>query len=164
MAEDALLRVLDTRVPADWVDYNGHMNDAAYAIAFSHATDQLMDQLGMDAAWRERTGCTIYTLENHIRYLLEAHEGQAVHVTAQLLGHDNKRLRLFYQLHRHGEAEPLATSEQMLLHVDSRGPRAAPFDPQTAERIGQLARRQAALPVPAAAGRAIRALPNPARG
>lgn len=156
---DPLLRVLEARIPADWVDYNGHMNDAAYAIAFSRATDRFMDQLGMDAAWRERSGCTIYTLENHICYLLEAHEGQTVRVTAQLLGHDSKRLRVFFQMHRHGSDELLATSEQMLLHVDASGPRAAPFDAATRERIARLAAAQAGLPMPAAAGRAIRTLP-----
>ena len=150
--------VFETQVPTDWVDFNGHMNDAAYAIAFSHATDQLMDRLGMDAAWRERSGCTIYTLESHIRYLQEAHEGQHIHVTAQLLGHDSKRLRVFHRMHRRGEEKPLATSEQLLLHVDARGPSAAPFDAETRERIAQLAAGQADLPIPAAAGRGIRTL------
>jgi acyl-CoA thioester hydrolase len=29
----------ETRVSSEWVDYNGHMNDAAYAKVFSLAVD-----------------------------------------------------------------------------------------------------------------------------
>ena len=37
----------------------------------SQATDALMDHLGLDAAYRTRTHCTLYTLEMHIHYLQE---------------------------------------------------------------------------------------------
>lgn len=29
------MRILDTRVAPEWVDYNGHMNDTEYARVFS---------------------------------------------------------------------------------------------------------------------------------
>ena len=44
-----------TRVDAQWIDYNGHMRDAFYSLVISLATDDLMDQLGMDAAYRAAT-------------------------------------------------------------------------------------------------------------
>ena len=40
-------------VPADWIDYNGHMMDGYYAIAFTEATDALLDHLGL---WARPTG------------------------------------------------------------------------------------------------------------
>jgi len=155
---NALLRLYESIVPAAWVDYNRHMNDASYAIAFSHTTDRLMDHIGLDASYREREQLTIYTLENHICYLLEANEGDAVYATTQLLGHDSKRLRVFHTLHRAGEEQPLATSEQMLLHVDRTGPKAAPFAAEVAARVAAVARQQAGLALPQQAGQAIRTL------
>lgn len=153
-----LLRLYEKAVPAEWVDYNGHMNDAAYAAAFSHATDRLMAYIGLDPDTRADATSTIYTLENHICYLLEAKQGEAVYVTTQLLEHDSKRLRVFHALYRDGEPEPLATSEQMLLHVAKAGPKAAPFAADVAVRIKQLAQQQAGLAQPPLAGQAIRTL------
>ena len=37
MRHGSTLPVLETTVVSDWVDYNGHMNDAAYAIVFSRS-------------------------------------------------------------------------------------------------------------------------------
>src|SRR5699024_11680558 len=87
----ALLELHATRVPDAWLDYNGHMNDGAYAIAFSHATDRLMEHIGVDGDYRAQTGLTIYTLENHIRYLREAGGGDAVNITTQLLEHEDRK-------------------------------------------------------------------------
>ena len=66
-----------TRVSPAWVDYNGHLRDAFYLLIFSHATDALMDQLGLDEAGRARTGHTLYTLECHLNFLAEVKEGEA---------------------------------------------------------------------------------------
>ena len=52
----APLDLYATAVASDWIDYNGHMNDAAYALVFSRSVDALMDRIGLDAAARKRTG------------------------------------------------------------------------------------------------------------
>ena len=43
MRRGAALPVLETTVVSDWVDYNGHMNDAAYALVFSRSGDRWME-------------------------------------------------------------------------------------------------------------------------
>ncbi|PMR77555.1 hypothetical protein C1H69_02215 [Billgrantia endophytica] len=68
------------------------MNDAEYARVFSLAAEALMDRLGLDAEGRARYGYTIYTLEAHLCYRREAHEGQPLAVEVALLNHDAKRL------------------------------------------------------------------------
>ena len=55
----------------EWIDYNGHLRDAYYVLVLSYAVDDVMDHLGLDAAYRERTHCTLYTLELHMHYLHE---------------------------------------------------------------------------------------------
>ena len=62
MRHGELLALLETRVAPDWVDYNGHMNDAAYALVFSRACDALMDKVHLDAGARKATAHTLYTL------------------------------------------------------------------------------------------------------
>jgi acyl-CoA thioester hydrolase len=49
----------------------------------------------------------------------------------------------------------VAAGEQMLLHVDTRGPRAAAFDDDVATRVREFADAHAALPPARFAGRVI---------
>ena len=144
-----------TTISPDWVDYNGHLRDAFYLLIFSHATDALMDVLGLDEAGRARTGHTLYTLECHLNFLAEVKEGERVEVRTQLLAHDAKRLHIHHGLYRPGEDASLAESEQMLMNIDSAAGRAATFDEQVAERVTQLAAEQQNLQRPACVGRVI---------
>ncbi len=143
--------ILHVEVRPEWVDYNGHMNDAAYATVFSNATDALMDTFGIDAAFRERNAYTVYTLEGHIRYLREAREGDPLTVTAQLLDHDAKRLHVFFTLT--SSTTRLATGEYMLMGMDIEAGRPAPFPPLIAAAVDALAAEQADLDTPPEAGR-----------
>ncbi len=144
-----------TTISRDWVDYNGHLRDAFYLLIFSHATDALMDVLGLDEAGRARTGHTLYTLECHLNIQAEVKEGERVEVRTQLLAHDAKRLHIHHGLYRPGEAASLAESEQMLMNIDSAAGRAALFDEQVAERVAHLAAEQQNLQPPACVGRVI---------
>ena len=63
------LPVYRATLEADWIDYNGHLRDAYYGLVASYAVDAVMDALGLDAAYRADTNCTLYTLEMHIHYL-----------------------------------------------------------------------------------------------
>ncbi|EWH01784.1 thioesterase family protein [Halomonas sp. BC04] len=129
--------LLEIRVPPEWVDYNGHMNDAEYARAFSLAVEALMERIGLDEKGRTRHGHTIYTLETHLCYRREAHEGQPLAVDVTLLDRDAKRLHVFFSM-RDGQGELLATSEQMLMGIDTQSHRPAPFPPAVINAIGGL--------------------------
>nr|WP_294866444.1 thioesterase family protein [uncultured Pseudogulbenkiania sp.] len=142
-------------VRAEWVDYNGHLRDAFYLLLFSYAADALIDAIGLDAAERERSRRSVYTLEVHLNYLHELKQGEAVRVDCQLLAHDSKRLHVYFTLHRGDEAEPVAASEQMLLHVDTERACSAPFGAAVLARVETLAAAHAGLPRPAYAGRVI---------
>ncbi len=158
----ALLTTWRGAVDHAWVDYNGHLNDAYYLVIFSLSTDALMLHIGLDAAGRAATGHTMYTLEVHLNYLQEVHEGVAVEVRTQVLGLDAKRLHIFNTLHRQDDGVLLATNEQMLSNIDTSdklaGPKTAPFAPQVAAVLMPLAAAHASMPRPANAGRSI-ALP-----
>ncbi|WP_163557724.1 thioesterase family protein [Halomonas sp. NO4] len=147
------MMLLETRVAREWVDYNGHMNDAEYARVFSLAVEALMDRIGLDTAGREHHGYTLYTLETHLCYRREAHEGQTLRVDVTLLDRDAKRLHVFFAL-RDDTDRLLATSEQMLMGIDSEAVRPAPFPAPVAEAVAALP-RAAADAWPELAGRTI---------
>lgn len=139
----------------EWIDYNGHMNVAYYVLAFDHATDAVLDHIGMDAAFRQQHHSSVFTLELHVCYLQELKQGDPLRATAQLLDYDAKRIHYFQQLCHAEQGYLAATAEQILLHVDMRTRRGAPLPPTIAERLAALRAEHARLPVPPQVGRSI---------
>ena len=153
MHRGAALTLYDTVVASDWVDYNGHMNDAAYALVFSRATDALMDRIGLDSAARKSSGRTLYTLQVMLHYLQEASEGAPLFVACQLLEHDDKRMRVWLEMRAGRDGPVLAASEQLLLSIDKNdGARAAPWRMETLAALDALAKAHRGLAVPKLAG------------
>ncbi len=151
---DTPLRLYGRTVPRDWIDYNGHVNDSRYLLAFGEATDELLRGIGVDAEYVSAGG-SFYTVETHLSHLGTAHAGDSLTVTTQVLGVDAKRLHLFHVLEREGDPLPLATAEQMLLHVDAHAQRAADTPPELRDRLLRIASAHAGLPRPDRAGRSI---------
>lgn len=77
--------IFNTQVAAEWVDYNGHMNDAEYARVFSLAVEALMDHIGLDENGRAEHGYTVYTLETHLCYQRETYQGEPLAISLALL-------------------------------------------------------------------------------
>jgi acyl-CoA thioester hydrolase len=133
-------------IAPEWIDYNGHLRDAYYGLIISYATDALMERIGLDAPYRERTHCTLYTLEMHIHYLREIKAADTVIVDLRIIAADRKRIHAAFELRCEPQTEPAATAEVMLLHV-RQWPNAAsePFTPALAAAIGALQQAGAAL-------------------
>jgi carnitine 3-dehydrogenase len=146
--------VFHARVPADWVDYNGHVHESRYLQVFADATDALLGRLGLDAEHLEAGG-SYFTVETHLSHLRQLEAGDRVSVATQVLDADDKRLHVFHTLCRDGEADALATAEQMLLHVDTSAGRAAPVDGRLLASVLRLRDEHASLPRPERAGRSI---------
>ncbi|POR47926.1 (3S)-malyl-CoA thioesterase [Paraburkholderia eburnea] len=152
MSDHATSVVYRDRVRAEWVDYNGHLRDAFYMLIYSHATDLLLDAIGLDAAQREARGRSMYTVEAHVNYLREVREGTPLRVEVRVLEHDVKRVRVYLEMFADegGEAgskaaTPVCASEQLLLHVDRAGPRAVPFDADVLARVAALGEESAGM-------------------
>jgi len=151
------LTLYETQVAPDWVDYNGHMNDAAFALVFSRAGDALMDRIGLDAAARKATGRTLFTLQVMLHYFKEANEGGSLSVACHLLEHDDKRMRIWLDMRAGRQGPVLAASEQLLLSIDnSAGARAAPWRAETLAALDALAKAQRGLAHPPLAGRGVK--------
>ncbi|PSK91378.1 acyl-CoA thioester hydrolase [Murinocardiopsis flavida] len=136
------------RIRPEWIDYNGHLSEPYYVLVFGYATDALMDGAGLDTGYRERTGCSLYTVEAHIRYLREVPVDAEVAVRTVVLEVGAKKVRFCHEM-RLGTTL-VATEELLALHVDQHAGRSAPFpDSAAAVLRGRIG------PAPDYAGRAI---------
>ncbi|MFD8571432.1 thioesterase family protein [Streptomyces sp. NPDC059639] len=136
-------------VRPEWIDYNGHMSEAFYVLVFGFATDALMDRTGLDAAYRESTGCSLYTVESHVRYLRDVPEGAPLTVRTRVLGAAGKKARFTHEMYADGP-DPVATIELLALHVDQQAGRAVPFPDSLRDGLAALAE-----PPPQWAGRSV---------
>lgn len=148
----APLPLIERRVPAAWIDYNGHMTEHRYLQLFGETTDALLRLIGVDADY-VAAGHSYYTVETHLRHLGEAKQGDALRTTCQILSADEKRLHVFHRI-LNGDEE-IATAEQMLLHVDTKAGRAAPAPEAILTRLRPIAEAHARLQVPEGAGRSV---------
>jgi carnitine 3-dehydrogenase len=148
------LRIHEVRVPTDWVDYNGHVNDSRYFQLSSEGIDRLLRYLGVDDAYLAG-GHSWFTVESHVNFAAQAKAGDHLYCTAQLLSHDAKRMRIFTSIHRADDHSVVATSEHMLLHVDTRADKAVAAEGDMLAAVERLGAAHAGLAAPTNAGRSI---------
>jgi acyl-CoA thioester hydrolase len=147
-----VLPIYRTQVLPDWIDFNGHLRDAYYVLVASYAADALMDHLGMDAPYRERTHCTLYTLEMHVHYLHEVKQSDMLEVTVRIINADEKRIHAAFALNCARYSEPAASIELMLLHVkQDENVASLPFPAEIARAVETLKAATGAV-VPAKRG------------
>ena len=130
------LPVYQVKIEPEWIDFNGHMRDAYYGLAASFAMDALMDHLGLDAAYRKSTRCTLYTLEMHIHFLHEVKDSDDLEIATSVLDADRKRIHAGFTFVCSRLADPAATADAMLLHVhQGEKPASAPFPQAVIEKL-----------------------------
>ena len=103
-------------VPADWADFNGHMNEGRYGQVFSDAAEVVMAQVGADAAY-VAAGMSYFTVETTIKFLMEIRVGEALRVDTRVTHGEGKKLRVFHEMRREADESVLATCDQFMLHV-----------------------------------------------
>lgn len=134
--------LLHTEVAAEWVDYNGHMNDAEYGHVFCTASNLMMDTIGLDAPGRAALQCTLFTLESHICYLAEVHQGEPLRVMLDILDRDAKRIHAFFSMYR-ADDTLVATGEQLFMAMSTTTRRPTRLPEAVNQRLdeyGQLPR------------------------
>nr|WP_320136387.1 thioesterase family protein [uncultured Amphritea sp.] len=150
-----LINLFESDVLTDWIDYNGHMNDAYYVVAFSQAIDAFMVHIGLDEPFRAEHQVSIYTLQSMVQYLKEVSEGEPLIIKGQLLESDNKKLRLYMTMFHGKTHDELATMETLLLHMNMELHRAAPFLPVTQAIVDNIQASHNELETPVTAGKGI---------
>ena len=150
---DGLIRSQHRTVPLDWLDYNGHMNEARYLQAFGDATDFMMAFIGCDGEYIAKGG-SYFTAETHIRHLDEAKAGEEITVDSQVVLGAGKKMHLFHFM-RAADGRLLATGEHMLIHVSLETRKASAPAPHIEEKLVAIAKAHEALGVPEGMGRFV---------
>ncbi|MBU3739843.1 MAG: 4-hydroxybenzoyl-CoA thioesterase [Rhodoferax sp.] len=151
----APLRLCQTRVKSDWVDYNHHMSESCYLLVFGDSTDAFFRFIGIDENYRQTGGHSFYTVETHLHNLKEVALDEPLDLHLQLLDHDGKRLHLFHSMFLGGSGTLLATAEQMLVHVDMHAGRAATMPSDLLARVAAIRAAHQPLGLPVQAGSRI---------
>ncbi len=140
----------------EWIDYNGHLRDAYYGLIFSLAIDELMDKLGIDEQYRQRTHNTLYSMEMHTYFLSEIKRQDEVIVKMGIIGADKKRMHVGAALYCTRLADAAATTEFMLLHVHQGDTvKSEPFPADIHAKVDALAQLSALNPALGTASRKI---------
>jgi len=148
---DAPLALYQSTVPADWLDYNGHMSEWCYLLLVGNAADAFFRFVGIDEAYRAG-GHSLYTAETHLHHLREAALGDRLGVPLQLLDVGPKSLHLFHTVRNEVTREDVATAEQLLVHVERSSGRVVPMAEDLHARLLEICKAHAVLPRPAAVG------------
>lgn len=150
--------IYQTRIKAEWLDYNNHMNVAYYVLIFDKAGEQLVADLGLSEEVTKATEISWMVLENHITYDNEVVLDQPIEVRAQLLDHDHKRMHLYMEMYAKapdGSEYLASTIEQMVMCVDLSVRKSCEFPEPVATQIKQLSELQKTLSKPSKIGRVI---------
>ena len=125
----------------DWLDAYGHLNEAYYLVPFSNTSWRMQDHFGLGVEYFKRTGCAMYTVETHIRYLKDVRPPAELEIETIILGADAKRMWFAHTMLVDGTVR--ATGEFMTLHYDTRQNRttAMPEPVQAALKKAQVAHR-----------------------
>jgi acyl-CoA thioester hydrolase len=117
----------------EWIDYNGHLSEAYYVLVFGHATDAVMDAVGLGPDYRESARASLFTVEAHIRYRAEIGAGGQLEVRSSVIGATDKLLWIWHEMWSDDRLR--ATEEILGVHVDTDSGRSAPFPSEVATRI-----------------------------
>ena len=117
-----------------WIDYNGHLSEAYYVLVLGHATDAVMEAVGLGAEYRSANDASLYTVEAHIRYLEEVSGGSDLEVRSSIIGVTAKLMWIWHELWTEGRLR--ATEEVLGVHV--RDGSSAPLPAGVATRAREV--------------------------
>ncbi len=151
----APLDIHTSKVLAEWLDWNGHMNVAFYVLAFDQASGAFMRNMGLGRSYVDSKSGMTFVLETHVTYDREMRGGAPMRFTTQLLARDAKRVHLFHEMYHASEGYLAATNETIVMNIDYTTRRSAPWPVQAAERLEVVWDTHKDLPRPAKAGRVM---------
>ncbi|RED14154.1 thioesterase family protein [Pontivivens insulae] len=151
---DAPVESPSREVPAEWIDYNGHVNVAYYTMAIDWGADHLFDDhLGLGEAHAKVNGQGPMVVQLHVHYLGEILKGERFTVRGLLLDWDQKRIHWCAQICVDGQVRCVA--EQMTVNVDLTARRTVPYPDWAQARLARMLEDHADIPRPAQIGRGL---------
>lgn len=120
-----MLRLHSEPLQKAWLDAYGHLNEAYYLVPFSNTSWLMQTHFGLGVDYFKRTGCAMYTVETHIRYLKDVRAPAELEIETIVLGSDAKRMWFAHLMTVNDTLR--ATGEFMTLHYHTRENRTTPM-------------------------------------
>ena len=130
------------------------MTESRYLQVFGDSTDAFLQFIGMNEEYRKK-GCSVYTVETHIRHLQEITGGKLLSVETQLIDFDEKRFRIVHVMKNTSSGDILATGEHMMLHVNTDIAKSSAFGKNLYEKLELIWAGHKNLSIPEYAGQGI---------
>lgn len=150
----APLQLYTALVPGDWVDYNEHMSESSFLLAFGNNSDAFFRYIGIDESYRD-AGHSLFTVETHIHNIAQARQGDRLALSLSVLDLDAKRVHILHTMTHPDTGESVAVGEQLLVHVDTNIGRSSELPPHLHERLSRIQRAHATLSRPDFIGRPV---------
>lgn len=140
-----LPRLLQTVIPPEYEDLNGHMNIQHYMGLYDKAGFPFMAMLGLDETYFTQQRKGIFDLEHHLHYLAEVHIGDTVSIYGRLLARSAKRMHGMWFMVNDTRQQLANTFEFVSTHADLVARRTAPFTDALAARLDAMLTEHTAL-------------------
>lgn len=128
-----------TAIDPAWIDYNEHLNDAAYAIVLTRANEALLEHLEMGAEYRKVTGRSLYTVDLHLTYRSEVGADETLQAHSVVVELGAKKLRVETSLVKR-DGTVAAVGTVLYLHYDGTAKAVTVFSQQQLDAIAQWLR------------------------
>ncbi len=136
-------------VPADWIDFMGHMNVMWYTHLFGKGVLEFFQLVGLTQEYFSANNAGCFVLEQHIRYLAEVRVGETVSLRVRALSRSEKRLHFMVIMIKEDKQIMAATSEIITAHIDMSRRRTSPFPEATSMAIDKTLATHSQLTWPA---------------
>lgn len=120
-----------------WLDAYGHLNEAYYLVPFTNTTWIMQDHFGIGVDYFEKTGCALYTVETHLRYVSEVRKPATIDVETIILGSDFKKIWFAHVMLVNEEIR--ATGEFLILHYSTRKNKTIPLPQEVQAMLAEAA-------------------------
>ncbi len=101
----------------EWIDYNGHVTDAAYAAIAAVANEQALEAIGLSEAYRLETGRALYTARLEIDFRSEIGTDAELDVASTVASIGRTSVVMTTRIRQSGEP-PSAETRHVYVHVD----------------------------------------------
>ncbi|USX45837.1 thioesterase family protein [Dietzia kunjamensis] len=132
--------------PPEWEDGNGHVNVTHFYRFHMEAAEAELIRVGVEDTYREDRGLSVFSMEQHLRYLAEVRIGEEISAHVRWLDRGDKVFHGISVVVNHTTGALANTVEFVEGHVDLRTRRLAPFPSDLAERIDAELERHRSLP------------------
>jgi acyl-CoA thioester hydrolase len=135
-------------VPAEWADFNGHMNMRWYLAVYDDAGDVWHDRMGLTAEFHKPRNTGTVDFEHHIHFLNEVMPGDTIAVYVRVAAFTPKRVHYLLFMVNETRGKLASIFECMNGFMDRTLRKTAPFPAEIAGRLQAEAEKSEALDWP----------------